>query len=158
MKKLKEWKVFDDPNLNSNIQDSRFMQMHHSSDDDQTISLHAQQGHLEMVKTLLANDKISGEDRVNEGLYGHRCEIKEERVESSSQRKTDKRVTIHMNFRDFKVSENRPPKLILLPDSLEELLKIAGKNYTPIYLLKALIVFTGQKCLHVIRLSSLKYS
>lgn len=40
--------------------------------------------------------------------------------------KSEKRVTIHMNFHKHKVTKNQPAKLIILPDSLEELLKIAG--------------------------------
>ncbi|KAL8511868.1 hypothetical protein ACS0TY_018342 [Phlomoides rotata] len=106
--KLKEWKIFDvegqhDLNLgieNSNIQDSRFM------NGDQT-SLHV---------------------AANEGLYTRR-RIMDESVGSGSPRKREKRVIIHMNFGKFKVSENQPPKLIILPDSLEELLKIAGEKF-----------------------------
>lgn len=99
MKKLKEWKVFD------------------------------VEGQHEL-NLVVENSNFQGFLHVaaNEGLY-NRCRIKDESVvESSSPRKTEKRVTIHMNFPKFNVSEKQPPKLINLPDSLEELLRIAGMH------------------------------
>lgn len=41
-----------------------------------------------------------------------------------------KRVTIHMKFPKNTSSQKQLPKLIILPDSLEELLRIAGTNNT----------------------------
>ncbi|KAI3466821.1 hypothetical protein Pfo_023484 [Paulownia fortunei] len=43
--------------------------------------------------------------------------------------KSEKRVTIHMNFQKHKIPEKQLAKLIILPDSLEELLKIAGQKF-----------------------------
>ncbi|XP_051125094.1 potassium channel KAT3-like [Andrographis paniculata] len=40
-----------------------------------------------------------------------------------------KRVTIHMKFHNNRSSEKKLPKLIILPDSLQELLKIAGQKF-----------------------------
>ncbi|KAL6500710.1 hypothetical protein OROHE_025507 [Orobanche hederae] len=49
-------------------------------------------------------------------------------VESIESR-SDKRVTVHMKLQKKKHTEKQPPKLILLPDSLEELLKTAGQKF-----------------------------
>lgn len=40
-----------------------------------------------------------------------------------------KRVTIHMKFEKNKHSQKQLPKLIVLPDSLEDLLRIAGMHF-----------------------------
>ncbi|KAK1556783.1 hypothetical protein Q3G72_011994 [Acer saccharum] len=40
-----------------------------------------------------------------------------------------KRVTIHTKFQDISTSQRQLGKLILLPDSIEELLRIAGKKF-----------------------------
>ncbi|KAF3451120.1 hypothetical protein FNV43_RR07209 [Rhamnella rubrinervis] len=40
-----------------------------------------------------------------------------------------KRVTIHMQFQDRSESHRQLIKLIILPDSMEELFKIAGENF-----------------------------
>lgn len=40
-----------------------------------------------------------------------------------------KRVTIHMKFQKNKATHEQQGKLIILPDSLEELLRVAGKLY-----------------------------
>ncbi|KAG6416682.1 hypothetical protein SASPL_124117 [Salvia splendens] len=49
------------------------------------------------------------------------------RAEAVSQEK--KRVTIHMKSENSKHLEKKLPKLIVLPDSIEDLLKIAGKKF-----------------------------
>ncbi|KAL6561976.1 hypothetical protein OROGR_002983 [Orobanche gracilis] len=49
-------------------------------------------------------------------------------VESIESR-SDKRVIVHMKLQKKKHTEKQPPKLIMLPDSLEELLKIAGQKF-----------------------------
>lgn len=45
-------------------------------------------------------------------------------------RKTEKRVTIHIMSEKKNHSQKQPPKLIILPVSLEELLKVAGMHHS----------------------------
>lgn len=104
-----------------------------------------------MVKTLLdRSPKAYAENQTENGIYEFMLKYKNENkldgainsgancyrrhAETSSSRsayptraeaiKSDKRVTIHMNF-----PEKHLAKLIILPESLEELLKIAGKQF-----------------------------
>ncbi|KAK9268211.1 hypothetical protein L1049_010654 [Liquidambar formosana] len=42
---------------------------------------------------------------------------------------TKRRVTIHMLFHNKSISQRRPGKLIILPDSIEDLFKIAGQKF-----------------------------
>ncbi|XP_051135474.1 potassium channel KAT3-like [Andrographis paniculata] len=44
-------------------------------------------------------------------------------------KESQKRVIIHMKFVNQDVSQRQLPKLIILPDSIEELLKTAGQNF-----------------------------
>ncbi|KAK9093493.1 hypothetical protein Syun_028404 [Stephania yunnanensis] len=48
---------------------------------------------------------------------------------SKAMKQNDKRITIHMNFRKENVPPNQHGKLIVLPDSIEELLRIAGQKF-----------------------------
>ncbi|KAL3615187.1 hypothetical protein CASFOL_040848 [Castilleja foliolosa] len=111
----------------------------------------ARQGHLEMVKFLLEKGEISNrsnesdrtpkaENRASEGILSlilnNENEIstshcKKDRLASSSSSasptipkgaKSEKRVTIHVSF-------HKLAKLVILPDSLDELLKIAGRKF-----------------------------
>ncbi|KAM1455348.1 hypothetical protein TB2_004564 [Malus domestica] len=44
-------------------------------------------------------------------------------------RSINRRVTIHMHFQNGSASERQPAKLIILPDSMEELLRVAGEKF-----------------------------
>lgn len=148
---MKEWEGFDiegqhDPSLvlkNWLDSSSRFAHQHqNSSDFDDKISSHVsvRRGHLEMVKLLVEKDtkfndmdelpKAAPENHQNEGILGLVMNYANNRrldsrskdgdIVSMSSRRSEKRVTIHMD------SINQHAKLIILPHSLEELLKIAG--------------------------------
>lgn len=96
-------------------------------------TMHAS-GHLEMVKLLLEKDdkfqllkgNNSTNNQENEGIvelvlnYGE-----SKKLEMNNNACDEKRVTIHMNLGEGKKNS----KLIILPHSLQELLKIAG-TYT----------------------------
>ncbi|GFZ03214.1 potassium channel KAT1-like protein [Actinidia rufa] len=80
-----------------------------TADDGQT-SLHiaVRKGHLEMVSTISS--------------AGYSSSPTERDVN-----KLTKRVIIHMKYHETKKSQKQLAKLIILPDSVEELLRIAGK-------------------------------
>ncbi|KAK6154856.1 hypothetical protein DH2020_009104 [Rehmannia glutinosa] len=135
--KLKLWKCFDIEGQG----DPR-------SEIDANLSV--RQGHLEMVNILLEKEpntsnsyetgrilpKVLAEHHKNESVYGlmlnHENEKKNLHSSSSSSKaiKSAKRVTIHANFQKEKVFQKQlAAKLIILPDTLEELLRIAGEKF-----------------------------
>ncbi|CAA0832331.1 Potassium channel KAT1 [Striga hermonthica] len=130
-----------------------------TSEDGQTaLHAAVRQGHLEMVRFLLEKGanvnkpddkgwtpKCLAEKHANKGLYeviiDHEAKSYKipTNVSSSSCKKPNnvqvmqsglkKRVTIHVKCQKRKHAENQLPKLIILPDSLEELIKIAGEKF-----------------------------
>ncbi|KAJ4831678.1 Potassium channel kat2 [Turnera subulata] len=50
-------------------------------------------------------------------------------VNDSEKKLIQKRVTIHMQFHNRSISQRRLGKLIILPDSMEELLRVAGEKF-----------------------------
>lgn len=129
-----------------------------AEDGQTALHLAVRHGHLEMVRFLLergasANKpdergwtpKSLAETHANKGIYDLILSYENEKkpdgannhykkhayvsLSSSTHsiheaRKPGKRVTIHMKSE----KKNHPPKLIILPDSLQELLKIAGMH------------------------------
>ncbi|KAG8365622.1 hypothetical protein BUALT_Bualt18G0125300 [Buddleja alternifolia] len=85
---------------------------------------HANKGKCDLILNYENDKKL---DRATK--YSTNDNRKHTNVSSSVEaRKSEKRVTIHMNFQKHKVVK-QPAKLIILPDSLEELLKVAGQKY-----------------------------
>lgn len=136
---------------------SRFGHDEHQnpSDFDNHIPSHVavRQGHLEMVKLLVEKQtketkssdidellKSAAENHENEGIFSLKMNYESNRrldsrskdgeMTSMSSSRSEKRVTIHMNLDNEKVSRNHQhAKLIILPHSLEELLKVAGERF-----------------------------
>ncbi|XP_057797729.1 potassium channel KAT3-like [Salvia miltiorrhiza] len=135
LQKLKEWKGVDiegqqDPSLvlsnwwNSN---SRLVQEQQKSS-----------GHLEMVRLLLekqgkenkSSDKYDDHLTKDEGIAElFVLNSRKSRSGREATSRSEKRVTIHMNFDEDKVARNHHGKLIILPNSLQDLLKIAGEKF-----------------------------
>ncbi|KAL1567469.1 potassium channel KAT1-like isoform X3 [Salvia divinorum] len=126
--KLKEWKGVDiegqlDPSLMLNNWWDLNSRPHQNSS-----------GHLEMVrlsvvkkeKDIKRSDEYhhhqGKDDEVqNQGMIDHH--------ENSRKSRSEKRVTIHMHFNEDRIARNHHGKLIILPNSLQELLQIAGEKF-----------------------------
>ncbi|KAK9088265.1 hypothetical protein Scep_027347 [Stephania cephalantha] len=89
-----------------------------------------EEGTLNFSRNDQSNDSEKGKPNYTNAHFldssSSRCSCSSS---SKAMKQNDKRVTIHMNFRKENIPPNQHGKLIVLPDSIEELLRIAGQKF-----------------------------